>query len=398
MSTKRPSASWRGFDALQPGPLFDRIKTVLSTTNFEELEDIALVVRSSLGETLDQYLICTIDTVSFTHGCCNIVLEVSFSDGVYWIARIPHTSVTASAARRNTRDLQSEMATLRTIKERTSIPVPQVFNCAVFPDNEVGWPYMLMEYLPGRVLGGPIASRVPPEHLSKVAKQTADVLFQLHHLTFDRLGRLWRGEEGDGPLEVIPIGSGPEPQTSLEWFYAHRQDENRSALQGHPDDPEWRTACWVLKTALPHIIIEDRARGPFPLCNLDLHHSNFLFDDDYNLTGVIDWTQAQAVPLERLAVCPEFITSPAGEAEANQKIVTFRTAVCEHLQRLEEAEGSTGLFASYFGTKRAEITHRCTYSRPSRALWDGRMVAGLIYGDAVTWEQLVRVYGETELC
>jgi aminoglycoside phosphotransferase (APT) family kinase protein len=396
MCPKRPSAGWHGFDALQPGPLRDQIQNVLSTADFEVLGDMALVARSQLDETLDPWLTCTIDTSSFTHGCYNLVLEVSFSDGVYWVARIPHTPL-AAAARRDAVDLLSEMATLRTIKERTSIPVPQVFVCNVSPLNDVGWPYMFMEYLPGRVLGGVIASLVPPEHLPKVAKQIADVLFQLHHLTFDRLGRLWRGEEGDSPLKVIPVDSGPGPQTSLEWFYAHRQDENKSALQDHPDDPEWKTACWVLKTALPHIIIEDRVRGPFPLCHIDLHHGNLLFDDDYNLTGVTDWAQAQTVPLERLAVSPEFITFPAGAAEVNQKIVAFRTLVREHLQRLEEAEGSTGTFSNFFGTKRAEITHRCTYSRPYRALWDGRMVAGLIYGDAVTWEQLVRVYGETEI-
>jgi isoamyl acetate esterase len=149
-------------------------------------------------------------------------------------------------------------------------------------------------------------------------------------------------------------------------------------------------------------VINDKIGGPFPLCHLDLHYGNLLFDDDYNLTGVLDWSQAQTVPLERLAVCPEFITFPGAANEVNQAVVSFKDLTYEYLR---DAEATQGLAAgsgkkatqtslsSFFGTTRAEITYRCTYSSAHRALWDGKMVAGLIYGDAVPWEQLVAAYG-----
>jgi hypothetical protein len=154
----------------------------------------------------------------------------------------------------------------------------------------------------------------------------------------------------------------------------------------------------VLKTAVPHIVIESRIRDPFPLCHPDLHHGDLLFDDDYNLTGVIDWSQAQTVPLERLAVSPEFVTFPAGSGEQNDKIRAFKALVHESLQRREETEASDGgssplLLIKFFASKRAEITHRCTYSLPHRALWDGRLVARLIYGHHVSWDQLVKCMG-----
>ncbi|KAL2259403.1 hypothetical protein VTK26DRAFT_6930 [Humicola hyalothermophila] len=220
--------------------------------------------------------------------------------------------------------------------------------------------------------GPPIARQVPPEHLPKVAKQLAEVLFQLHGLSFDRLGRLWCGDDGDGPLEIVPVNSGEAapaastPETSLEWFYLHRLESNREALKSHPHDPEWLTACWVLKTAVPHIIIEDRLRGPFPLCHLDLHHGNLLFDEEYNLTGVIDWSEAQTVRLERLVVSPEFVTFPAGAEEKKKKILAFKELVREHLQQFEESgrdngQNSQPLLSQLLGSKRAEITHRCTY-------------------------------------
>jgi aminoglycoside phosphotransferase (APT) family kinase protein len=411
-SNKPSSVGWAGLNGLQPGPLHDQIQAVLSTANFAQLERVALLARTQQDKTADTTgLTCTIDPASFAYGFNNIVLEVPFSDGVCWIARIQHSSVDASEARGHAMDLLSEMATMRVVKERTNIPVPQVFAYHVSPSNGVGCPYMLMERLPGRVLGHTSVSEVPPEHLGKVAKQFAHVLHQLQSLTFDRLGRLWRGENGDGPLEVIPVGvdsaasSNPAaPHTSVEWFYMERQKNNRRAMESHPHDPEWTTACSVLKAAVPHIIIEARVRGPFPLCHLDMHHGNLLFDDDYNLTGVLDWSQAQTVPLERLVVSHEYSTYPTSPDEINDSIRAFRALVHEHLQHLEKTDRAAdscspprGLLSDFFKFKRAEITHRCTYSFPHRALSDGRVVARLIYGDEVSWDQLVRVYGQREM-
>lgn len=160
-------------------------------------------------------------------------------------------------------------------------------------------------------------------------------------------------------------------------------------------------AGWVLKAAVPHIIIEDRLRGPFPLCHIDFHYGNLLFDDDYNLTGVIDWTGAQTVPLERLVVSPEFTTFPGVAAERNKKLRDFRSLVHEHLKTLEEerySPATKGLPSHIFGSTRQDISYRSTYcSAPQRVFWMGKLVAGLIYGDEVTWEQLVRVYGHLEM-
>ncbi|QPH16400.1 hypothetical protein C2857_001034 [Epichloe festucae Fl1] len=139
-----------------------------------------------------------------------------------------------------------------------------------------------------------------------------------------RIGRLWCGEDAEQPVEIIAMAwhSSPGPlETSLEYFYNQRQAENREIVAMHPDDPEWLTACWVLKAALSHIIIEDRVRGPFPLCHLDLHSGNMLFDDEYNLSGIIDWSSAQAAPLEQLSVCPELVTGPGLTDEGNRPMV-----------------------------------------------------------------------------
>lgn len=181
----------------------------------------------------------------------------------------------------------------------------------------------------------------------------------------------------------------------------------------HPNDPDRLTACWVLKTALAHIIIEDRVRGPFPLCHLDLYFGNMLFDNEYNLTGIIDWSSAQAAPLEQLSVCPVFITFPALSDEENQPIVELKNLVIDSLGDRErdqekrppldnpkaDTASSANLtpLSTYMASKSAEVVHRHYMASPGRSLLAGKMIAKLVYGKSVTWEQLREVYGTLSL-
>lgn len=188
-----------------------------------------------------------------------------------------------------------------------------------------------------------------------------------------------------------------------------------------------------MKNALTHIVVEDRIHGPFPLCHMDLHHGNLLFDEDYNRTGVLDWAYAQTVPLGRLAVSPEFVSGPAYPAESKEAIKRLVGLIAQSLQDLErkrveddqvpppsssqddgttvtrkrkrstdaetedsmdEAQPTMTTLADIFGTKRAEITNRCTYGSSRVVLWFGRMVPNLIYEDHFSWRQAVNVFGD----
>ena len=204
-------------------------------------------------------------------------------------------------------------------------------------------------------------------------------------------------------------------ETSLEYFYNQRQGENREIVALHPNNADSLTACWVLKTALAHTVIEDRVRGPFPLCHLDLHFGNLLFDDEYNLAGVIDWSHAQAAPIEQLSVCPELVIFPGLSEEENRPIVEFKKLVIPLREieiekaKQEEEEGETKPpdqqqaimkqsqrltpLSTYMASESAELMHRQYMASPKGSLWDAKRVAKLIYKDQVTWEQLRDVYG-----
>lgn len=410
---ERPSDHWQGFaDLSSDSDKYQRIQLLLSSANFEYLQARGTESRRRLQPDLPTQVTCSVNLTHFTSGFNNVVLEIAFSDNMYWIARIPHQALSDG----DKTSLLSEISTMKMIRQRTTIPIPQVFDFETSADQPFGYPYVFMEYLGGRTLTNVLAVAIPAQHHAKVAKQLANVFAELQNLTFSRIGRLWCGENADQPVEIIPMAwhSSPGPlETSFEYFYNQRQSENREIMSMHPDDPDWLTACWVLKTALTHTTIEDRVRGPFPLCHLDLHYGNMLFDSEYNLTGIIDWSSAQAAPLEQLSVCPEFVTFPGLSDEENRPIIELKTLVIESIREMERnqekrlpldnPEVDTVLqsnltpLSTYMASKSAEITHRQYMASPRGSLWAGKMVAKLIYGESVSWEQLKEVYGTMPL-
>ncbi|KAG4252944.1 hypothetical protein FPRO04_07008 [Fusarium proliferatum] len=409
---ERPSSFWQGFDSLKPNSeKYKRIQLLFFSANFEYLETCAIESRRKHQPSLSLDVSCSVDLKHFASGFNNVVLEIAFSDSVFWVARIPYQTLNDS----DKTSLLSEIATMRIIQQHTTIPIPRVFSFEMSTDQPFGYPYMFMEHR-GHSLPNGLATTVPYEHRPKVAKQLANVFTELQNLTFSRIGRLWCGDGADQPVQVIAMDwhASPGPlETSFEYFYNQKQTENRESIDLHPDDPDWLTACWVLKSGLTHMIIEDSVRGPFPLCHLDLHYGNMLFDKEYNLTGIIDWSSAQAAPLEQLSVCPEFATFPGMSDEENQPMVDFKSLVVQFIREIErEQERKPPLdnpdsdivgqsnrmpLSTYMASKGAEITYRQYMSSPRGALFAGKMVAGLIYGKSVTWDQLKEVYGAIPL-
>lgn len=185
--------------------------------------------------------------------------------------------------------------------------------------------------------------------------------------------------------------------TSLEYFYSEIQGKNREMMTLCKDNTDYLTAGWILKTARAQLIIEDRVRGPFPLYHLDLHYGNLLFDDEFNLTGVIDWSNAQAAPLEQLSVCPELMTFPGLSEEENRPIIEFKNLLIQFLKEMEKEKEdmqSSDLtpLSTYMASKSADITLRQYMASPRGLLFAGREVAKLMYGEKFTWEQLREVY------
>jgi hypothetical protein len=187
--------------------------------------------------------------------------------------------------------------------------------------------------------------------------------------------------------------------TSLEYFHLFRPAQTKAILQEHRGEQEWETAAWFLEKAVTSMTTDEHIYGPFPLCHIDLVFNDILVDGDYNITGIIDWSHAETVPVERFALIPEFIPPPAASVTFKQAIIEFRDLFVDVLKEIEkEKEGSLSeketplhrLFASPL----SEVVCRCTYSYPWRAIFDVRLVLPLLYGKYAGWEDFQKFYSE----
>lgn len=130
-----------------------------------------------------------------------MVLELAFSDKVYWIVRVPHQALDDG----DRTSMLSEIATMKMVRRHTSIPIPQIFDFETSADQPFGYPYILMECLDGRTLPNGLATTIPQQHHGKVAEQLANVFAELQNLTFSRIGRLWCREDTDQPVESMAM-------------------------------------------------------------------------------------------------------------------------------------------------------------------------------------------------
>lgn len=94
---------------------------------------------------------------------------------------------------------------MRVLQKHTIVPVPRVFDFETSTDQPFGYPFVLMECAKGRTLPDGLATAIPYPHRAKVARQLAEIFAQLQAVTFSHIGRLWRGENADQPVEITAM-------------------------------------------------------------------------------------------------------------------------------------------------------------------------------------------------
>jgi hypothetical protein len=327
----------------------------------------------------------------FTCGAYNAVFELSFSDDTFWVARI---RLWADADCEM--EMLSEIATMRIVNVRTSIPVPTVFAYNCEANNPFGYPYMLMGALPGKILDDQFAFSVPTSFQPKVAAQLAQYVWELSQITFDQSGRIWCGYELDKEPEVtsFPVLEreiGPF-NSSCAYLFGVRQEINRAVHDQHLNDEDWSqwsASCDVLTRAIPLMICPRLRRGPFPLYHRDFHYNNILVDDDFNITGALDWSGARTVPVELFAAYADLMIYPLLSEEENRPIVEFRNLFISSYRQIEAASKASFLLSDIFDSTLPEVIYRWDAGVPRNARLAARnalWVLRLLYGSDTTFE------------
>lgn len=317
----------------QPGIEMRQFTAVLAQLKQENMASLASSIRQ--GNERSDNKSSSSSSKAPWHGCkvlpkplygsYNLAYRVLFDDGVKWILKVPVSGHHACFDRSSADALTSEALTMRMIKKRTTIPIPAVHHFDASAENEIGCPYILMDFLEGKPLWlgwfDEKSSRSSLERFRARALQSiATAMVQLSQFTVDRSGSLRFNSDGE-PVDVaaarVPdwlaehdimkglktpgegclyCEKGPitDPESSFLFMLNRRgiREEDESHVQGVNEVLRLLTQ-WTLKkvdSSIDH-------QPPFVLAHPDFALQNFLVKDDGTLCGVIDWDGVAAVPL-----------------------------------------------------------------------------------------------------
>ncbi|KAH6724277.1 hypothetical protein BKA61DRAFT_627028 [Leptodontidium sp. MPI-SDFR-AT-0119] len=251
---------------------------------------------------------CTFDG-PYHAGGRHIVRRLEFIDGGdLWLVRIPITAERQFA-------MESEIATMKYYAECTDIPVPTIFEYRTSIDgNPVKLPYMLMQCIRGNMLfdlGGP--GILDDEQRSTIRKSIVLMQCQMAATKIDKLGFLALGPNGTVDIGPLPASFGFEGpfSSAVDYFLSwatHAKFGNMDFLHDRPEDNDELRSLKRGVISFPSRLksaMESRnpvdCEGGYPIVHRDFLLHNIIFDDTYNIVGVIDWEFAHSAPLEVFA-------------------------------------------------------------------------------------------------
>ncbi|RLL94479.1 hypothetical protein CFD26_102709 [Aspergillus turcosus] len=269
-------------------------------------------------------------------GSFNWAIFVSFEDGIQWVLRSPKRQSELTSSELDLKLLASEAATLRYLRLKSDIPVPEVYHYSSTYDNDIGIPYILMSKAPGEPLSETwkLPSSNKPELAEykkvKVLRQLGAITHKLLHVRLDRIGSLF---EERGAFEVkeclsrghvlhkslitaftqhaevlplsphcftAPIPSRRDYESDAQYRKAVDLWNDFVAVEAKIDTCENRVdyviACDALRDMIEPLDLRGTCLGGFPLCHPDLSVNNIYVDEDYNITCIIDWAFSSSVP------------------------------------------------------------------------------------------------------
>ncbi|KAI0777774.1 hypothetical protein BD413DRAFT_467918 [Trametes elegans] len=252
----------------------------------------------------------------------------------YLITLVDAREVVARVARRFMPRLktESEVATMRYLREHTAIPVPEVYQYDSNPWNRLGGEYILMSKAPGIALAKVFHS-MPHNKLVALMESMAMLVIPLFAHRFPMIGSLYDGPDLNAPSNITSSLPTPTP-TSYQRFTNISDAVSKLQLQedsskefhvgpiiswpffgsnrgdlSHPDEVNrgpWRTTREYLQSCAERevkgVILENEGKTAPHKLHLDpdeietsRHHRVTAFSDDQSDTSEEwDWEESEA--------------------------------------------------------------------------------------------------------
>jgi hypothetical protein len=259
------------------------------------------------------------DTMTRMMGGMNCHIPLNFDDGVTWICRIRRNNVSSPPPELQNLIILSEAATLCFLVN-TKVPVPRVHDFAVMTStNPVGVGYIVMDKLEGQPL--PNWNDIPVDRMEHILEQFVEVFVELEKSPFLTIGSL----QNPGNLSIGPIAA--------EQFADLDENNNLQLLGPFKNAVDYRLATvrqqmefiargevhhtnaidsylvhgYLLEHAPAFSRREQCSASMYYLKHMDDKGDHILVDDDYNITGIIDWEWAQTMPKGEAFTAPMFL-------------------------------------------------------------------------------------------
>lgn len=239
-------------------------------------------------------------------GCANYHAELRFDDGVRWLARIPRTTTFSDIPPDVVEYLvESEYATLKWLEDLdTPTPRAHAYGLASDPGNDVGVSYILEDALSG----WPFYSHEATDaEKARVYEQYARFLLEIRQRPRTQACSLLprAGQLVDGPIasnRFLTLATYGPFKTSAEYFSAIAEEHLEITSDGQIY-PKFSKEAFVFYNLLGDRVASvlaqlttATAEGKFFLKHVDDKGDHILIDEDYNITGVIDWQFARFAP------------------------------------------------------------------------------------------------------
>ncbi|KAG9087758.1 hypothetical protein FRC06_002375 [Ceratobasidium sp. 370] len=254
-----------------------------------------------------------------------------------------------------------------------SLPVPAVVHYDAGVDNALGEPYILLRRLPGQNLHD-VLPEMDCDDRCDMAKQVAQLIAKIHNvvlppgvgpLSGDAKGKLQVRRFPNGPLGPEETASTenlsdaedtrahtPLPTTFSEFVATRLAELKAHALRQGPAHAFRVELCDELLHASKILLCTFALSGRVALFHRDFAARNLLVaptphGGGWTITGVLDWDDCEAAPLEIAAVWPGWLWTSEDEDEADfdenewDPDLPVSNEECERVKRafVEEIEG-----------------------------------------------------------
>ncbi|KAF2770391.1 hypothetical protein EJ03DRAFT_350470 [Teratosphaeria nubilosa] len=272
-------------------------------------------------------------------GAANRAFVIQFRDDFKLVARIPY-----SITEPRQQEIASEAATMAFLRSK-GIPVPEIYGYSASEDNPAQTEYIFMEFSPGRNLGI-LRADMNEHHPLRFVKSLVALESRLFNLHLPASGSLYFLRDLTTASAKVPVTSGEcgssasfctGPSTSLPFWFGRRNQldvyrgpytEAEAVLNagaekeiqylkqyGRPLFPfdRMRRETFNLEKQLPEVHLDSLQKYLQISSNLipqgskglirpvirhpDLRPSNIFVSDEYEITSLIDWQNATALPL-----------------------------------------------------------------------------------------------------